>query len=148
MCKRIVCFLIITLFLALSSMPVLASHVETSGDHYYTLVDEANHIVHKTGLTAQVGDIYIAADNSRYKVIEVTGSIAKCKYQGKEIMPEIQYNAQKQAYIFFDDSFPAAADKKPTIAIYHTHSDESYVPTDGKESILGNGGIYDVGKTL
>jgi stage II sporulation protein P len=31
------------------------------------------------------------------------------------------------------------------IAIYHTHSDESYVPTDGKESILGAGGIYKVG---
>ncbi len=28
---------------------------------------------------------------------------------------------------------------KPTIAIYHTHSDESYVPTDGKESKEGNG---------
>ena len=31
------------------------------------------------------------------------------------------------------------------VAIYHTHSDESYIPTDGKESILGAGGIYKVG---
>ena len=34
------------------------------------------------------------------------------------------------------------------VAVYHTHSDESYIPTDGKDSIYGNGGIYKVGDSF
>lgn len=37
---------------------------------------------------------------------------------------------------------------RQVIVIYHTHTDESYVPTDGVSSIPGNGGIYDVGEAL
>ena len=34
------------------------------------------------------------------------------------------------------------------MAIYHTHSAESYVPTDGRSSIRGNSGIFKVGESL
>jgi stage II sporulation protein P len=48
---------------------------------------------------------------------------------------------------FFEPSVAEAKEAKGTgkIAIYHTHSDEAYVPTDGKESIAGAGTIYKVG---
>lgn len=145
--KFVLSLFFIPLFLLISCASAGASQVETTGDNYFTLVDENNNVVDKTGLGVSIGDIYIAADNSKYKVVEVDGTIAKCKYQGIEQMPEVYYNAQKQAYIF-DQTIPAAANKKTTIAIYHTHDDESYVPTDGKESIRGDGGIFDVGKSL
>ena len=40
------------------------------------------------------------------------------------------------------------SDDKGHIAIYHTHSDESYIPTDGTESIPGDGGVFKVGSIL
>jgi len=52
---------------------------------------------------------------------------------------------------YFDQyAVPAAGTGADTgrIAIYHTHSDESYVPTDGAASIPGNGGIYRVGESF
>jgi len=123
----------------------MGSQVEMPSDKYFTLVDEKNHIIHQTALKVFVGDIYISADNSRYEVVDIIGSTAKCKYQGKEKMPTINEVNNQAA---FNRAIPVVGQGKPTIAIYHTHSDESYVPTDGKESINGNGGIYDVGKAL
>ena len=76
----------------------------------------------------------------------MVGETARCVYQGKERMPELNYNSDKSAWLFQEQSIPVETKKKPTIAIYHTHSDESYIKGDGKESIEGNGGIYDVGK--
>jgi stage II sporulation protein P len=43
---------------------------------------------------------------------------------------------------------PARTTARPLIAVYHTHSDESYVPTDGTESIEGKGTIFKVGDAM
>ena len=37
---------------------------------------------------------------------------------------------------------------KRLIGIYHTHNDESYIPTDGTFSLEGRGGIHHVGKAF
>lgn len=136
--------------LLFTSCPVgLAGHEEMSGGKYYTLVDENSNVIHQTGMRVYEGDEYISTDNSRYKVVEVIGDKARCVYQGQERLPSLSFNQQKNAWFFTDQSVPAAnPGKKPTVAVYHTHSDESYVPTDGKESINGNGGIYDVGQVF
>jgi stage II sporulation protein P len=63
-------------------------------------------------------------------------------------MPVLEYSPQRKAWIFKSGEVPALSANKPTIAVYHTHSDESYVPTDGTESKPGRGGIYDVGQSL
>ncbi len=123
-----------------------AAHEEMPSGKYYTLVDDKNQIIHQTGIKVNPGDIYIAADNSKYQVIDIIGSTARCKYQGKETMP--YYNSNTAAS-WYQKAVPVVGKgKKPTIAVYHTHSDESYVPSDGKDSINGNGGIYDVGAAL
>ncbi len=134
-------------FTLIFSSSVLAVQQGQSANKYYTLLDENNNVIHQTGTQVYVGDEYIAANNSRYKVTEITGDTARCVYQGQEKMPVLKYD-EKQSAWRFDQAVPAAANKKPTIAVYHTHSDESYVPSDGKESIEGNGGIYDVGEAL
>lgn len=141
-------FICVLVCLGLNVFPVSA-HNELQGGRYFTLVNEKNHVIHKTALEVSTGDIYITADNSRYKVVEVAGSIARCVYQGQEKMPRIKEVKQTGGFNFFQHAIPVLKGKnKPTIAVYHTHDDESYVPTDGKESILGNGGIYDVGQSL
>lgn len=115
--------------------------------NYYSLVDEKNQVINQTGTEVFVGDIFISADNSKYRVVEVTGTTAKCVYQGIEPMPSLDETATSQAGSV-SGAIPVAGSKKPTVAVYHTHSDESYVPSDGKESINGKGGIYDVGSSF
>jgi stage II sporulation protein P len=136
----LICILLLTL-----SATALAEEVERPIDQHFTLVNENFDIIHQTGLQVHLGDTYIAADNSKYLVIEVKGNVARCSYQGKEPMPEVNEIMETQANIFNQSIAAVSKDGKPSIAVYHTHSDESYVPSDGKESIEGNGGIYDVG---
>lgn len=146
--RRLIIAILALAVVALMGTAAFASHMERAGDHHFTLLDEQNKVVHQTGFEVYPGDIYIAADNSRYRVVEIiSDNTARCVYQGKETMPDISLEENKAS--LFNRTVPVIkAGKKPTIAVYHTHSDESYVPTDGKESINGNGGIYDVGETL
>ncbi|MDD2619252.1 MAG: stage II sporulation protein P [Syntrophomonadaceae bacterium] len=139
--------LVLTLFLSLITPAAFAVDQNVSSNTYYTLLDENNNLIHQTGSKVYPGDEYISANNSRYKVVELTGHTAHCIYQGQEKMPVMEYDQRQNAWIF-NQAVPAAANKKPVIAVYHTHSDESYIPGDGKESIEGNGGIYDVGEVL
>ncbi len=124
-----------------------AVYEELPSGYYFSLVDENNNIITQTGAQVYVGDEYISSDNGRYQVVEVSGHTARCVFVGKEQMPQVNFDQQRQAWVVDSQEIPVAA-AKPTIAIYHTHSDESYVPTDGKESKPGNGGIYDVGQAL
>jgi len=145
--KRLTCIVMMILLIITCSGTALAE-IETASGQYYSLVNEQNNIVHQTALQVFTGDIYIAADNSKYLVVEVNGSTARCIYQGKETMPTISDDPQTQANVL-DTAIPIVKKgSTPTIAVYHTHSDESYVPNDGKESIEGNGGIYDVGSAF
>ncbi|MDD3365066.1 MAG: stage II sporulation protein P [Syntrophomonas sp.] len=142
--KRFTWIALICLLLLAFSTTALAEEERPSGQ-YFSLVNENFDIIHQTAMQVYPGDTYIAADNSKYLVTEIKGNTARCIYQGKEPMPEISDISQTQANIL-NQSIPALnPGEKPTIAVYHTHSDESYVPNDGKESIDGNGGIYDVG---
>ncbi len=135
---------LVFLFTLTCSNIAWAEELEMPAGQHFSLVNEQNAIVHQTGLQVYPGDIYIAPDNSKYLVVEVNNSTARCIYQGKETMPEIADEPQTQANAI-DNIAVLAKTNKPTIAVYHTHSDESYVPSDGKESINGRGGIYDVG---
>lgn len=124
-----------------------AVYEELPSGYYFSLVDENNDIITQTGAQVYVGDEYITSDNGRYQVVEISGHTARCVFVGREQMPEVNFDNNRQAWVIDSQEIPVAA-TKPTIAIYHTHSDESYVPTDGKESKEGNGGIYDVGYAL
>ncbi|HBQ87801.1 MAG TPA: stage II sporulation protein P [Syntrophomonas sp.] len=146
--KRYLPIVILTLLFTLLAGGVWASHTERAGGQHFTLLDEQNKVVHQTGFEVYPGDIYIAADNSRYRVVEIiSDNTARCVYQGKETMPDIA-DLETDASLLNREVPVVKTGQKPTIAVYHTHSDESYVPTDGKESINGNGGIYDVGEAM
>ncbi|HPF20250.1 MAG TPA: stage II sporulation protein P [Syntrophomonas sp.] len=137
---------VMLLFLLITAGLVVAQQ-ELPSNRYFSLIDEDNHVIHQTGTQVYPGDVYIAANNSKFKVVEVSGYTARCVYQGQETLPSLD-TARLQS-LLEGGILPAvskAANNK--IAVYHTHSDESYVPSDGKESINGNGGIYDVGEAF
>lgn len=146
MYKRSTAMILVISFLFLNIPVGLATEAELG--QYFSLYDESGQLIHQTGLTVNEDDIYIAPDNTRYIVTKLDGYKAICRNDGQEEMPDLDDpDQQKQA--FLDGAIPVLKKgRKPTIAVYHTHTDESYVPTDGKESIRGNGGIFDVGQTL
>lgn len=104
---------------------------------YYQIYDEADRLVYTTGWAIRTDDQFITADNKRYQIYQVDGTRAVAKLIG-----DVAISSLHQHYA----SMPTvhAADI-PKVAIYHTHTDESYEPTDGTDSINGKGGIVEVG---
>lgn len=119
---------------------------EASEGKFYDMVDETNNSITKTALPVHVGDEFWAPDNKHYRVKKVKGYTAYCTYVGTENI----------AWLDEWDNIPAATDisvatqqkTNNVIAVYHTHSDESYDSSDGKSSIRGNGGIFKVGNVF
>ena len=98
------------------------------------------------------GDEYIAGDNVLYRIATVNSGNAIAEKIGEEPMPDVSWLdvGEAQAVFASDEitqavSAKANADKR-LIALYVTHSDESYIPSDGSQSISGQGGIYDVAR--
>jgi len=115
---------------------------ELTGGEYYTFVDEAGQVIDQTVHEVYIGDELILEDNNRYKVISVDMNKKQAVWQWVGL--------EQLAYLEEWDRIPvaelAAANKQ--VAIYSTHTDESYVPTDGTESKPGKGGIKQVGNRL
>ena len=92
-------------------------------------------------------DQYLTADNRLYEVVEVDdeAQIARAKLVA-EI--ELKLTPWQELRRELGLTVIEAADPdttRGTIALYHTHNAESYVPTDGTDSIYGKGGIHQVG---
>lgn len=160
-------FLAMTL-LAVASATVLAEEVngvDEGLDSVFQLVDDAGQDVTNTGLEVVVGDEFISADNFHYRVTAVTGRRARVENLGKvdlsrelarvegapSIWRALRARLGRLGSLFamgLDIARPAQGGRGKTVAIYYTHSDESYVPDDGTYSIYANGGIFDVGASL
>lgn len=107
---------------------------------YNTVIDENGAIVLQTGLPLHVGDQYISEDNRLYELSIVEGSLVKARY--------IQDDSPLSLELLSKPVIQESVTPQPLIAIYHTHNDESYIPTDGQDSIPGNGSIMLVGERL
>ena len=104
---------------------------------YITIVDEQGAIVFQTGLAVHPGDEFISEDNKLYEVTTVEGNLARSRYTRDE----------KMASLLDKAVIPVQGDisPPPRISIYHTHTDESFIPTDGTSTQPGNGSIMKVG---
>ncbi len=117
--------------------------LELTDGKYYTIVDENNKPLDYTAHVLAPGDEFISADNLRYRITAIKGDMATARLVGKEAavvpgsLPETVAGAIGQM---------AAGQQE--IAIYHTHSDESYVPTEGTSSVYAHGGVFEVGSAL
>ncbi|EGO62878.1 stage II sporulation protein P [Acetonema longum] len=110
---------------------------ELADSAYFTVVDEAGNIILETGMEVRVGDQFIDEDDRLFEITTVEDKKAHAVRQ-----PETG------ALELFDDAVPAQASPTPNaplIAVYHTHTDESYIPTDGTDSQKGRGSIMKVG---
>lgn len=121
---------------------------------YYTICDKKGKELDRTSRHVFVGDELITEDNSHYKVEKVEGTIATAVLIGKEKIVWNENDGTSGTPVHTGgniESVPAQQQqetKNNLIVVYHTHSDESYIPTDGTESIPGDGGIFKVGNVF
>lgn len=144
-CKRGFVALIFAVLLSLVP-PVAPAWAggDLAPDRYFTVVDEDNRVIARTGEKVGINDQYVTRENKRYTVVRIKGTTAYARYietidlralAGPVNISGAQGEAQENV---------SAGGKRP-VAIYHTHSAESYVPTDGTDNIPNHGGIFDVG---
>ena len=128
----------LVLILAGLLLLTLPAQAENDGDCVYTLLDEQGHTLTQRGGRMYADDEYIASDNKHYRVTSVDDAArtATARYLGEASVEAFAANRQE------------ASDGKKLICMYSTHSDESYVPSDGTESKWKGAGIYDVGDSL
>ena len=111
----------------------------------YKITDASNKLLSQMSRSVSIGDELITGNGRHYKIKTVDGFNAQADFIGmdRELVSLMDG--------FDDITVPVAAQKdwaKRPVALYHTHSAESYVPTDGTESIPYEGGIFDVGDAI
>lgn len=114
---------------------------------YYTLFDAEGNVLLETGRRIYVEDQYLTADNRLYQVVEVDDQAGTAR---AELLEEVELKLTPWADLRKELGLTAIEAANPekekgAIAVYHTHNAESYVPTDGTDSIYGKGGIHQVG---
>ncbi len=145
-------FICLALFFTICFIPGALAEAFTDDSTVFTVADGAGNRIFSISGAVSEGDEYISSDNTLYRVSSVSGQNAVCERIGQESMPDVSWldTGAAQAVFAGLTAVPAASnasgDDRKLIAMYVTHSDESYVPTDGTESIEGQGGIYDVAR--
>lgn len=142
------------LVLTLCAFCSMAKAEEEKDKGYFTVYEErTDRKIFSTSMVVHEGDQYLDEENNFYEVVRVAGDTAYAKFL-KKIDIESSLNspeAKAMTRVGQENSATlgsAQSKKDRVIAIYHTHSDESYVPTDGASSIPYRGGIFKVGDSL
>lgn len=129
------------LLAALLLLPALALAQEDETEDVYRLLDPQGETVTFYCGTPEPGDEYVSGDNRHFRVVQIdpAAKAARMEDLGSFPLPDVEWAK--------DSALPVAAVRR-AVALYCTHSDESYEPTDGKSSIEKRGGIYDVAESL
>lgn len=108
------------------------------------IMDEKGNVISQVCRGVAVGDEIINYEGKHYRVINVD--------RDKAVAKSLGYDKDLLAWIgYFNDenlALAAATAKKGTVGVYHTHTDEAYVPSDGSANIPFKGGIYGVGQSF
>ena len=101
----------------------------------YKVYDEEHNLLFERA-NVEIGDNYMSKDFKYYEVVSIDNNIHAgiAKFIKQMQVPNISKS---------DLPIPIKVERR-VIAMYMTHNDESYVPSDGVDSIYGNGGIKDV----
>lgn len=133
----IICIIFVFVLFS-NSYSVYAFDGETDNPYVvYTISGE--YLFEKSSV--EVGDNYISKDFQMYEISSVnTENKTAIAVFVKELKkPNVSVNPYKK-------KIESSPDKK--ICLYLTHNDESYVPTDGYDSVYGAGGVHDVAKAI
>lgn len=150
--------LLVCLFV-LTSMPAGAERELSLEEGYYEVLDEDDNPITATAILIAVDDVFIDSANRSYRIESVIGRTAKARFVSVVELPEVDTDqttsiidrlkgwvglAEQQG----GDTY-LAQDRSRPIAIYCTHSDESYVPSSGTSSKDQEpGDVYDVAEAL
>lgn len=128
---------------------LLPCSITTAQEKSYQMIDEmTGNLVYVTGWKIRVGDEFLTVDNKRYEIVKIQGEQAKVRYIGEIKLTKYWLEREGQLKHPFL-SVAMANEKIKKVAVYHTHSDEAYIPSDGTESDEnGNGGILKVGNVF
>ena len=131
--KKTLFSVLFTLALCLAALPAWAQ------EDVYTLLNPDGQAVTQYMGECEAGDEYISGDNLHYRVVSVDpqAKTAQLELLGEADMPDVSWLEMEQ-------SLAVSAVGNKRIALYCTHSDESYIEGDGTESDEERGGIYDV----
>lgn len=122
-------------------------NLSESSDGYYTMKNRKdNSVILRTARILHPGDQYMNQDNRHFRVVMIEEKIAWVE----QIEPESSLSQSSSELLPSGGEIAAREDQnvKPRVGIYHTHGAESYVPTDGTDSIDQGGGILHVGDVL
>lgn len=125
-------------------------NLSESGDGFYTMRDRADSaVILRTARILHPGDEYIDEGNRCFRVVMIDQQTAWVE--------RIKSGSASAAAGEAREALPAGAEQaagnnenksKPAVGIYHTHGAESYVPSDGTDTIDQGGGILQVGDAL
>jgi len=118
---------------------------EPMRNRVHSIYDRAGNPITMVGWQVFRGDEYLAEDYTLYRVFSVRGQTAWAVSRGK-IDPSLEVHEFMVQEMQLPKIPPVLVRAPGPVAIYHSHNDESYVPTQGTYSIDdGPGGIHAVG---
>lgn len=139
--RKFICFIILSIFI-LSFIPFDNSDLALAfdGDAYenYTIYDENGDLVCEKS-SIEVGDTFITREFYEYEIISIENHKGQAKLVRKIEPPTI-----KREHFIRNDKMAERGQLSKKICLYLTHNDESYLPSDGYDSIYGKGGVHDV----
>lgn len=131
------CLLTIIIFVMAPMLAGANDDLELEGGRWFTLYDEDENILLRTGIRIHVGDQFLDSDNRMYRVYKVDTQRLKA---WARLVEDVDSFAPAQAQGLEETD-------NRRLAVYHTHSGESYRPSDGVDSTdQVPGGIYKVGE--
>lgn len=109
----------------------------------YVIMDEAGEVITYFVGLPEAGDEYISRENKHYivRTVDENTLTAVAQLQGDYPMPSVEWLRD-------GDLTQPVSGSEQAVAIYCTHSDESYEPSDGTYSETPRGSIYDVAEAL
>jgi stage II sporulation protein P len=112
---------------------------------FYTLKDSGGRIICRTAHRVVVGDRYLNSANRLYEVIKIhrlEARVTPVKSKSQSLFSKTQSSLM--------ELWRAQTAVKPRgpVCIYHTHTDEAFLPTEGVNSEKFRGGVVDVGTAI
>lgn len=131
--------LIILAIVILLPAPAMANDdLELEDGRWFTLYDQDGNVLLRTGIRIHVGDQFLDINNCLYRVYRVDNQRLRAWARPLEDQGSMAVPSQADGLVGADNN---------RVAVYHTHSGESYLPSDGYDSTdQGQGGIYLVGE--
>ncbi len=129
----------------------LVGMFERDDGGYFTLVDEATQKeVTKAARVLDIGDSYIDGENRCWEVSGIDGDIVYVRKISDDALAAVKdesFAARAGIWSWLQALLSQAGRQQRRVAIYCTHSDESYVPTSGTHSKEW-GDVYKVAEAL